>query len=540
MAEWKCALYVRVSSDRQASKEFSSLETQEDVLKKLVAEKNERRNPGDPAWKDVRTYVEAKSAKDTNRPAFQRMLRDVERGDINMIVFLRLDRFSRSLRDFLNLQDFLNEHNCGFASRHDPMLDTSTPHGEFITRLLLMLAEFERKLTAERTKEKMYWRAEQGLWNGSQVLGYDLGEQKGVLTPNAAEAEVVRFIFDTYEETHSLRLTAQRANARGYHTKQYTSRAGVTRGGASFAKGHVHGVLTNPVYTGKVRIKDHEFRGRHEAIISLEQFERVQKLLKKEVPRRRQERERCRTFLLQDLAVCGLCESALIPHYVLARDERHYYYRCRAMYDGSKECRLPIIRAEQLEELIISEVRGLACNQTQLEAAVRLAQQERDANHGGKVDALRAKQAELAKLKAQQANVVKFIKGANASPKELVTELDSLRDEIGRAESELHATEQALDVAPAVDLSKVEDYLKFFGTVYELMSDEDKRALLKTFVQKVECYEDKVQVYLYDEPSENDLKALTTDGQVCSIVQKSSPARTRTSNLAVNSRSLYH
>ncbi len=196
------------------------------------------------------------------------------------------------------------------------------------------------------------------------------------------------------------------------------------------------------------------------------------------------------------------------------------------MYDGREECSLPVVRAEQLEALVAQEVREPASNRPLLEASVRVAQQERDATHGGKLAAVRAKQAELAKLKVQQANVVKFIKEASASPKELVTELDSLRDEIGRVETELQEIEQALDVAPAVDLGKVEDYLKFFDTVYELMSDEDKRALLKTFVQKVACYEDKVHVYLYDEPSENDLKALTTEGQVCSIVQKSSPEAT--------------
>ena len=170
----RCAIYVRVSTDLQANKEFSSLDTQEDVLQAFVRQKNEARYANDPQWVVVKVYREAKSAKDTNRPRFQEMLRDAEAGVINMIVFLRLDRFTRSVRDFLDTQVRLKECGCGFVSRNEPMFDTSSPHGEAMTLILLVLGQLERKLTSDRVKRKIAWRAEQGLWNGLPVLGYDM------------------------------------------------------------------------------------------------------------------------------------------------------------------------------------------------------------------------------------------------------------------------------------------------------------------------------------------------------------------------------
>ncbi|MBI3097982.1 MAG: recombinase family protein [Planctomycetes bacterium] len=246
---WNCALYVRVSTDRQASKEFSSLDTQEDVLRQFVKEKNEREEPSGTKWTIVKVYSEAKSAKDTNRPVFQQMLRDIEAGLVNMIVFIRLDRFSRSLRDFLNLQDFLRDHGCGFISKHDPMLDTSSPHGEFIVRLFLMLAEYERKLTSARVKEKMGWRATQGLWNGGQILGYDLSRNPtGTLVVNEKEAAIIRYLYRTYAETRSLRQTAKLANEKGHRTKSYLSRTNQQHEGVRFNKYTVWQTLINPVY----------------------------------------------------------------------------------------------------------------------------------------------------------------------------------------------------------------------------------------------------------------------------------------------------
>ncbi|MCI0341668.1 MAG: recombinase family protein [Planctomycetales bacterium] len=507
---WRCGLYLRVSSDRQASKEFSSLETQEDVLQALVREKNEKRAPDDPEWKIVKTYSEAKSAKDTHRPRFQEMLRDVEAGEVNMIVFLRLDRFSRSLRDFLNLQDFLKEHGCGFASRHDPMLDTSSPHGEFITRLLLMLAEYERKLTGARIKEKCAWRAAQGLWSGRQVLGYDLTRNPtGRIVPNPAEAEVVRFLFQKYAETRSLRLTAKAANERGYRTKAYVSRTGHRRGHREFEKNAVWWVLTNPVYVGKIALRDEVFEGKHEPVLPKDLWDEVQQILKSEAQHPAVgQRPRKRPFLLEGLVWCGRCGSALIPSYSRSRTgDWHYYYRCRSKYTGGPECKAPAVQADQIEGLVEAEVRKLARTPELLEEALEYARSQASTVGKDLRVRIQARRIELAKIEAEEKNLVNFIRAGGIAAEEkapaaLIEDLRGLRERIEATREEADALEAKLrsDGASPVDPEAIGDGLAFMDAVLDLLSPEEKARLLRTFVQRVTYTPERVQLFLFNEP----------------------------------------
>lgn len=64
--------------------------------------------------------------------------------------------------------------------------------------MTMALAEFERKQTSKRTKDATLAREERGLWNGGQLLGYDLDpNRKGHLIPNEKEKALVNFAFDT-------------------------------------------------------------------------------------------------------------------------------------------------------------------------------------------------------------------------------------------------------------------------------------------------------------------------------------------------------
>ena len=91
----KVAFYIRVSTERQARVEEGSLKNQEQMLRAEL----DRRNAQRPGWGAfVESYVdEGISAKTTNRPAFQRLMRDIELGKIDTVLFTELSRLSRSL-----------------------------------------------------------------------------------------------------------------------------------------------------------------------------------------------------------------------------------------------------------------------------------------------------------------------------------------------------------------------------------------------------------------------------------------------------------
>lgn len=100
-----------------------------------------------------------------NRPALNQMFQDIRDGKINIVVVYKIDRLTRSPKDFYQIIDFFEDHNVSFISVTE-RFDTSTPSGRLPLNIMLTFAQFERELSSERTKDKMYHRAQTGMWNG--------------------------------------------------------------------------------------------------------------------------------------------------------------------------------------------------------------------------------------------------------------------------------------------------------------------------------------------------------------------------------------
>ena len=144
------------------------------------------------------------SGKNTNRPAFQRMMEDVERGLIQKIIVYRLDRFSRSIADFGRLWETLRKHDVEFVSLNETF-DTSTPMGRAMLNIIMVFAQLERETTAERVRDNYYQRAKLGSWPGGPApYGFSIGKLPGPdgvpapgLVPND-RVPVVERIFQSY------------------------------------------------------------------------------------------------------------------------------------------------------------------------------------------------------------------------------------------------------------------------------------------------------------------------------------------------------
>ena len=113
-----CGLYGRVSTARQAAIEDGGLDTQFAMMDKTV-EINRLRNT-DKTWTVVDRYRdEGKSGKDLERPEFQRMMRDIVSGRINTVIVHKIDRITRSLKDFYVLWETFEKHSVHFISLHE-------------------------------------------------------------------------------------------------------------------------------------------------------------------------------------------------------------------------------------------------------------------------------------------------------------------------------------------------------------------------------------------------------------------------------------
>ncbi|MCL5778860.1 recombinase family protein [Limibaculum sp. FT325] len=270
----RCAIYTRKSTEEGLEQGFNSLDAQREACAAYVAS---QRHEG---WRLVREDYDdgGVSGGTLERPALRRLLADIEAGRVTMVVVYKIDRLTRSLADFARLVERFDRAGCSFVSVTQAF-NTATSMGRLTLNVLLSFAQFEREVTAERIRDKIAASKKKGLWMGGLVpLGYDRHPDPKVrgLVVSEAEAEAVRTVFRLYDEHGCLRVVAGEAARLGIRSKRRLFADGRTRGGGVLSRGQVHFLLTNPIYTGRIRHKREVWPGQHEAIVDDALWQRVQ------------------------------------------------------------------------------------------------------------------------------------------------------------------------------------------------------------------------------------------------------------------------
>jgi site-specific DNA recombinase len=226
------AIYARTSSPNQR---FNySIEEQVNECREYCKERQ---------WTVRYVFVdESQRAKTTERPKFQLMLERARAREFQVIVFWKLDRFCRSLRDLVNLERDFGQWGVKLCSVTE-FIDTSSAVGRFNYRNLASVAELESEIIGERSRLGLYGLAREHKWpNASPPLGYSKTEN-GRLTVCPPEAELIRRIFEMYLAEMSLPEVANRLNQQRIPTKKghWNARA-------------VRDVLINRIYIGKYEV----------------------------------------------------------------------------------------------------------------------------------------------------------------------------------------------------------------------------------------------------------------------------------------------
>ncbi len=182
----RCAIYTRVSTDQGLDQEFNSLDAQYEASKAYI------RSQAHAGWIQVKSRYDdgGFSGGNTDRPALQQLLADVQSGKIDVIVVYKVDRLTRSLADFAKLVELFDSHDVSFVSVTQ-QFNTTTSMGRLTLNVLLSFAQFEREVTSERIRDKIAASKRKGLWVGGMVpLGYDTKDRQ--ITVNDEEAAAVR------------------------------------------------------------------------------------------------------------------------------------------------------------------------------------------------------------------------------------------------------------------------------------------------------------------------------------------------------------
>ena len=258
----RAVLYLRVSTREQAEEGYS-LDAQERVLTEHCQRKK---------YNIVGIYRdEGISAKDIrHRPDMLRMLEDAKHDNFDVIVIWKLTRFSRNMADLMTVCADLDKRNIGLESITEAF-DSATPAGRLMRSMLGSVAQFEREVIAENVALGLQERAEQGKRTCSEILGYDIcGKDTFVI--NNKEAEYVRFAFKTYLERKNLTEVAELCRQRGYRGKRGKIPTAYT----------IQVILTRPQYCGYNPFRGNLYQGDYDPIISVDNYNRVQALLKRQ------------------------------------------------------------------------------------------------------------------------------------------------------------------------------------------------------------------------------------------------------------------
>ena len=222
------------------------------------------------------------------RPALQALLQAIEAGRIDQVVVYKIDRLTRSLTDFAKVVDRLDAAEATFVSVTQSF-NTATSMGRLTLNMLLSFAQFEREVTAERIRDKIGASKRKGLWMGGSVpMGY--APSGRTLVIDEAYAPTIRTLYELYLTHRTLRAVQLEAAALGLRTKAKAATSPPpTRnpGGVAFAKGHIHAILSNPVYAGRIRHHTTVYPGQHPALIDPATWDTVQELLQHDAARAR-------------------------------------------------------------------------------------------------------------------------------------------------------------------------------------------------------------------------------------------------------------
>ena len=273
----RCAIYTRKSSEEGLDQAFNSLHAQREACEAYVL------SQAGEGWSPLKTLYDdgGISGGTMERPGLKRLLADIDRGIVDVVVVYKVDRLTRSLADFAKIVERFDQRQVSFVSVTQAF-NTTNSMGRLTLNVLLSFAQFEREVTGERIRDKIAASKKKGMWMGGiPPIGYDVPTDavSRALVVNPVEAEEVRELFRRYLELGNVHDLKAELDAQGRRTPIKANKKGGERGGAEWSRGALFYLLKNRAYRGEIRHRDEVYPGNHPPIVEAELFNAVQDVL---------------------------------------------------------------------------------------------------------------------------------------------------------------------------------------------------------------------------------------------------------------------
>lgn len=349
----RCAVYCRVSSDERLMQEFNSIDAQKESGQAYVAS---QRSEG---WIPVVDDYDDPgfSGGNTERPGLKRLMADIERGLVDIVVVYKIDRLTRSLADFSKMVEVFERQGVSFVSVTQ-QFNTTTSMGRLMLNVLLSFAQFEREVTGERIRDKIAASKRKGLWMGGvPPLGYDVANR--LLVVNETEAQLVRRIFGEMLTIGSPTRIAQGLVSEGITTKAWTTQDGQVRSGTQMDRKYLYKLLRNRIYLGELSHKGSWFPGAHLPVIDHGLWGQVHEVLARDPHVRSVDTQtRESTDALLRGLLFGPSGDPMYPTYASKNKRKYRYYVSKAeMRFGAAGKTHERIPAAEVEAATVNQVK---------------------------------------------------------------------------------------------------------------------------------------------------------------------------------------
>lgn len=442
------------------------------------------------------------SGKSMNRPELQRMLNDAKNGKLDCVMVYKTNRLARNTSDLLTIVEELHRQNVEFFSLSERM-EVKNSTGKLMLQILASFSEFERNTILENIYTGQRQRALEGYYQGNLPLGYNnIPDNKKELMINQHEANIVKYIFESYAKGHGYRKIANALNHKGYVTKK----------GNPFSISAVTYILSNPFYIGKIQFAKYKdwndkrrkglndkpviAEGKHTPIISQDLWDKAQ-ARKKQVSKKPQVHGKG-TNLLTGIIACPQCSASMSASITVntlkdGTKKRIRYYSCSNFRNkGSKVCSANSVRADVIEKYVMDQILEIVKSDKVLKQVVERVNQENQVDVAALNHDIAYKQQQFDEINAKLKNLIQTIEdnpdltsALKPTIHQYETQLNDITNQINQLKHQQNQEK------PFYDTKQIAALLQRIFQNIESMDKSQLKALYLTVIDRIDIRKDE-------------------------------------------------
>ncbi|MEY6486886.1 cassette chromosome recombinase CcrB [Staphylococcus equorum] len=476
------------------------------------------------------------SGKSMNRPELQRMLNDAKNGKLDCVMVYKTNRLARNTSDLLTIVEELHRQNVEFFSLSERM-EVKNSTGKLMLQILASFSEFERNTILENIYTGQYQRALEGYYQGNLPLGYNnIPDNKKELMINQHEANIVKYIFESYAKGHGYRKIANALNHKGYVTKK----------GNPFSISAVTYILSNPFYIGKIQFAKYKdwndkrrkglndkpviAEGKHAPIIGKDLWDKVQ-ARKKQVSEKPQVHGKG-TNILTGLISCPQCSASMSASTTVntlkdGTKKRIRYYSCSNFRNkGSKVCSANSVRADVIEKYVMDQILEIVKSDKVIKQVVERVNQEHQIDTSALNHDIAYKQQQYDEVQIKLDNLIKTLEDNPDLTSVLKNTIHQYEKQLNDITTQINQLKQQQNQEkPSYDTKQIAALLQRIFQNIESMDKSQLKALYLTVIDRIDIRKDenhKKQFYVTLKLNNEIIKQLFNNTQLDEVLLSTS------------------